>query len=202
MFLKPKRVRKDGKTHTYWVLVESVRTPKGPRHRTVAYLGELKPSEQSGWARLGRSLSGATGATYPLFERDDPGEPVPATVEVDVRGVHVQSTRGFGDVYLVLDELLGVSVDEVQVCIGLVVTREGLPVAYEVFAGNRNDVTTVQEIVQTIESKHGQMNRIPVLDRGMGNEENLAYSLCKTLEQWMARSTLGHAPRTVIEEPA
>ena len=28
MFLKPKRVRKDGKTHTYWVLVESVRTPK------------------------------------------------------------------------------------------------------------------------------------------------------------------------------
>ena len=301
MFLKPKRVRKDGKTHTYWVLVESVRTPKGPRHRTVAYLGELKPSEQSGWARLGRSLSGATGATYPLFERDDPGEPVPATVEVDVRGVHVESTRGFGDVYLALtlwrmlkldvllnrllprgretvpwplvgailtcarfchpsselhvaetwyrstalDELLGVSVDDVgkdrlyrahdqilplkdeierhlkeqfttlfdatydlllydvtstyfegeapfnpqaqrgysrdhrpdckQVCIGLVVTREGLPVAYEVFAGNRNDVTTVQEIVQTIEAKHGQMNRIWVLDRGMVNEENLAY---------------------------
>ena len=41
VFLKPKRVRKDGKTHTYWMLVESVRTPKGPRHRTVAYLGEL-----------------------------------------------------------------------------------------------------------------------------------------------------------------
>jgi transposase len=62
-----------------------------------------------------------------------------------------------------------------QVCIGLVVTREGLPVAYEVFAGNRNDVTTVEEIVDAIESKHGQMNRIWVLDRGMVNEENLAY---------------------------
>ena len=42
MFLKPKRVRKDGKTHTYWVLVESVRTPKGPRHRTVAYLASTQ----------------------------------------------------------------------------------------------------------------------------------------------------------------
>jgi transposase len=62
-----------------------------------------------------------------------------------------------------------------QVCIGLVVTRTGLPVAYEVFAGNRNDVTTVEEIVQAIEAKHGQLNRIWVLDRGMVNEENLAY---------------------------
>ena len=102
MFLKPKRVRKDGKTHTYWALVESVRTPKGPRHRTVAYLGELKSSEQSGWAKLGRSLSGRVEPTLPLFERDEPADPVPSTVQINVRGVRVESTRDFGDVYLAL----------------------------------------------------------------------------------------------------
>ena len=40
--------------------------------------------------------------------------------------------------------------DCVQVCIGLVVTPEGLPLAYEVFDGNRTDVTTVDEIVETM----------------------------------------------------
>lgn len=60
-----------------------------------------------------------------------------------------------------------------QVCIGLVVTPEGLPIAYEVFAGNRADVTTVQEIVQQLEDKYGQAQRIWVMDRGMVSEENL-----------------------------
>ena len=60
-----------------------------------------------------------------------------------------------------------------QVCIGLVVTREGLPVAYEVFDGNRNDVTTVQEIVESMETRYGRPERIWVLDRGMVNPENL-----------------------------
>ena len=60
-----------------------------------------------------------------------------------------------------------------QVCIGLVVTPEGLPIAYEVFAGNRADVTTVQEIVEQMEDKYGQAQRIWVMDRGMVSEENL-----------------------------
>ncbi len=47
-----------------------------------------------------------------------------------------------------------------QVCIGLVVTREGIPLGYEVFAGNRNDVTTWQEIVTTMERRYGRANRI------------------------------------------
>ena len=55
------------------------------------------------------------------------------------------------------------------------VTREGLPVAYEVFDGNRNDVTTVQEIVESMETKYGRAERIWVLDRGMVNPENLTY---------------------------
>jgi transposase len=62
-----------------------------------------------------------------------------------------------------------------QVCIGLVVTPEGLPVAYEVFKGNRADVTTVPEIVQMMEEKYGQAERIWVLDRGMVSEANLAF---------------------------
>jgi hypothetical protein len=62
-----------------------------------------------------------------------------------------------------------------QVCIGLVVTPEGLPLAYEVFAGNRVDVTTVQTIVTTMENKYGQPERLWVLDRGMVSEANLAW---------------------------
>jgi len=60
-----------------------------------------------------------------------------------------------------------------QVCIGLVVSPEGLPLAYEVFAGNRNDVTTVEEIITVMEEKYGQAPRIWVLDRGMVSEENI-----------------------------
>ena len=63
--------------------------------------------------------------------------------------------------------------DCVQVCIGLVVTSEGLPLAYEVFDGNRTDVTTVEEIVEAMEKKYGQARRTWVLDRGMVSEENL-----------------------------
>ena len=46
MFLKRIRVPKNGKRHTYWALVKSVRTARGPRHQVVAYLGELHPSQQ------------------------------------------------------------------------------------------------------------------------------------------------------------
>ena len=62
-----------------------------------------------------------------------------------------------------------------QVCIGLVVSPEGLPLAYEVFAGNRNDVTTVEEIITVLEDKYGQAKRIWVMDRGMVSEENLEF---------------------------
>src|SRR5664280_2247773 len=41
MFLRPNHRSKDGKEHTYWSLVESVRTPDGPRQRTLCHLGEL-----------------------------------------------------------------------------------------------------------------------------------------------------------------
>jgi len=62
-----------------------------------------------------------------------------------------------------------------QVCIGLVCTPEGLPLSFEVFAGNRNDVTTVKEIVLAMEQKYGAAERVWVMDRGMVSEENLAF---------------------------
>jgi transposase len=62
-----------------------------------------------------------------------------------------------------------------QVCIGMVVTPEGLPLAYEVFAGNRADVTTVEDIVDLMEAKYGRAERIWAMDRGMTSEDNLDY---------------------------
>ena len=62
-----------------------------------------------------------------------------------------------------------------QVCIGLVVSPEGLPISYEVFAGNRADVTTIEAIVNMMEDKYGQARRIWVLDRGMISEENIEF---------------------------
>jgi len=62
-----------------------------------------------------------------------------------------------------------------QVCIALIVSRCGMPLGYEVFAGNRTDVTTVQEIVQKIESLYGQAERVWVMDRGMMSRGNVQF---------------------------
>src|SRR5438128_10741186 len=51
MFLRPNNRSKDGKAHTYWSLVETARTPDGPRQRTLCYLGELNGSAHSRWQR-------------------------------------------------------------------------------------------------------------------------------------------------------
>jgi len=63
--------------------------------------------------------------------------------------------------------------DCLQVCIGLVVTEEGLPLGYEVFEGNRHDSKTLETIVEGMERKYGRSQRIWVLDRGIVSEENL-----------------------------
>lgn len=62
-----------------------------------------------------------------------------------------------------------------QVCIGLVCTPEGLPLSFEVFKGNRTDVTTVEEIVKMMEEKYGKAQRVWVMDRGMVSEENIEF---------------------------
>ena len=302
MFLKRLTRRKDGKRHTYWALIESVRTERGPRHRTVAYLGELGASERAGWANVNRLLDHKPDLQAGLFEQaGEDQEGIPEHVQVNVRKVRVGQIRDFGDVYLgltlwraleldkllgrripkgdeeigwadvaavlalarfcepsselhiadtwyrrtALDGLLGIAVEKVnknrlyrgldkvlphkeaieaqlkerfatlfdvkfdlilydvtstyfeglaaanpqaqrgysrdkrfdckQVLIALMVTREGLPIGYEVFAGNRNDMTTLEDVVEGIERKHGKIGRIWVVDRGIASEENLEY---------------------------
>ena len=302
MFLRRYERRSKGCRRTYWALVESLRTGRGSRQRVVAYLGELKRSEQSGWAQLGRTLSGKEKPHRSLFDPphyDDPSEDEPVLVRL--RGVRLERLRDFGDVWMAwglwrllgldrllekvapagreevpwsvvaailtsarfcrpqselhiestwyrgtaLEDLLGVPLDKVhtdrlyggldwllpqkpvieqhlkdrlgtlfdleydlllyditstyfeglcaanplarrgysrdgrpdclQVCIGLVVTTDGIPLGYEVFAGNRNDATTVEEIVEAMERKYGRANRVWVMDRGMVSEENLKF---------------------------
>jgi len=65
--------------------------------------------------------------------------------------------------------------DCVQVNIAMVVTRDGMPLGYEIFPGNTVDVTTVEEIVATMERRFGKANRIWVMDRGMVSAENIAW---------------------------
>ena len=299
MFLRRFQRRKNGKVHSYFALVESYRTAKGSRQRMVNYLGELQPGEESGWAKLGRGLDGKPPPAPTLFdvpaENDDNDE----TVWVDLRGIRLERSRAFGDVWLalglwrlleldellkkllpegreevpwatvaailaiarfcrpsselhiettwyrdtVLDDLLDVPIAKVhtdrlyagldellplkeaiekhlrgrvgelfapsqelliydvtstyfegqceqnpmakrghsrdhrpdclQVCIGLVVTEDGLPLGYEVFEGNRHDSTTLKTIVDTMERKYGRSQRIWVLDRGIVSAANL-----------------------------
>jgi transposase len=62
-----------------------------------------------------------------------------------------------------------------QVCIGLVVTTDGIPLGYEVFDGNTTDSTTVETIVVAMEAKYGRASRVWVMDRGMVSEKNLEF---------------------------
>jgi transposase len=63
--------------------------------------------------------------------------------------------------------------DCVQVVIALVVTPEGLPLAYEVLAGNTADSTTLREFLARIERQYGKAQRIWVMDRGIPTEITL-----------------------------
>ncbi len=65
--------------------------------------------------------------------------------------------------------------DCVQVNIALVVTREGMPLGYEIFPGNTTDVTTVQQIVAGMEARFGKAQRVWVMDRGMVSQENVTW---------------------------
>jgi len=103
MFLRRCKRRKNGKQHTYWALVESYRTAGGSRQRVVAYLGELKNNEESGWAQLGRRLDGRSRPQRSLFDPphyDDPDDDEP--VVINLKGIRLERLRDFGDVWLAL----------------------------------------------------------------------------------------------------
>jgi hypothetical protein len=311
MFIRPITVKKNGKRHAYWALVESYRTCRGPRQRVVSYLGQADAPLRRGVCQT------ATGVPYPrmLFE-----EAEPAWVEVDTSGIRVERCLEFGGPWLgielldklglmaflerlfpdgreqvrwswmaavlivarmcdasselhiaehffaqsALGDLLGIAADTVnddrlyrtldailphkedlqvflktrlgelfdldydlllydvtstyfegqananplaqrgysrdhrpdckQVCIGLVVSKEGIPIGYEVFAGNRHDSTTVQEILETMEHRYGKADRIWVMDRGMLSAENLAL-----LKEGNRRYILG-TPKSMLRQ--
>ena len=301
MYLRRNKKIKGGEAYEYWSLVESVRSARGPRQRTVATIGklpDLDKEERIGWEGIGRILTGRPRPEPELFEKEE--EP-PSWATIDSSRVSVERLRHFGDVYLglllwsklgfadfckehmpegkeeipwsimasilvlarfcapsselqiaevwydktALDDLLGVPGDKInddrlyraldallphkdelsrhlqnrygelfgatfdflfyditstyfegtaagnpqakrgysrdsrpdcpQVCIGLVATKEGLPIAFEIFDGNRSDVTTPKEMVAAMETKYGKANRVWVMDRGMVSEKNLEF---------------------------
>jgi len=298
MFIRPCYRRKNGRRHAYWALVESYRTERGPRQRTVAYLGQLDEAGRLGVKRAAKGNKKPTEQQLQLWEGDSPA---PEWVEVDTAAVRVENQLAFGGPWLALqiirklqldkflkrtipkgkedvpwslmvqvlmvcrlcnpsselhiaehyyrstamNELLGVPPEKVyderlyraldqllphkealekhlknrlgklfglkydlllydvtstyfegeakgnpmaqrgysrdkrsdckQVCIGLVVSRCGMPLGYEVFEGNRTDVTTLQEIVETMERRYGKADRIWVGDRGMMSKKNIEF---------------------------
>ena len=81
-----------------------------------------------------------------------------------------------------------------QVCIALVVTFDGFPLGYEVFAGNIHDSQTLQTIVATMEARHGVLGRVWITDRGIASADNLAW-----LRQTGRRYIIG-APKSELKK--
>jgi len=97
MYLRHTIRKKDGKTHRYWRLVRSVRLGRRVVQQTVAHLGELDSQGQVQARALARSLIGAPEQAD-LFDDGKPDVAVP----VRLKGVRVERSRQFGDVYLAL----------------------------------------------------------------------------------------------------
>jgi transposase len=103
MFLRAYKRLKDGKEHTYYALVESERTPEGPRQRTVAYLGELNHAQERRWQRTVVFYNRHGDAQQlRLFPEDDtvalPDDP--DIVRIRLQQVGWTNARRFGDVWL------------------------------------------------------------------------------------------------------
>jgi transposase len=296
MYLRYTTRKKDGKTHRYWRLVQSVRVGRRVIQQTVAQLGELDAEGRLQARMLARRLIGAPEQAALFDDGTDQ-----RSVSVRLKGVRVERSRQFGDVYLALALWRGVGLDDFcrgvlrpgkeqiawekiaavlvaarlcepsselhiaedwyrrtaladllqlddlqvnkdrlyrgldellehkealeahlskrygelfavenevllydvtstyfegqangnalakrgysrdhrpdckQVCIALVVSFDGFPLGYEVFAGNTHDSTTLQQIVETMERRHGVVGRVWIADRGMASAKNLLW---------------------------
>ena len=105
MFLRANRREKDGKEHTYWSLVETVRTPDGPRQRTLCYLGELNSSAQARWFKT-IEVFNEQGETrqLKLFPSDmEPPDNDPNVARVLINKVRLERARQFGNCYMGLE---------------------------------------------------------------------------------------------------
>jgi transposase len=102
MFLRPNRRTKDGKDHSYWSLVETVRTPDGPRQRTLCYLGELNSSAQARWLKTIEVFNEQGEAQQlKLFPSQvEPPPDDPQVARVLLNKVRLERTRQFGSCWL------------------------------------------------------------------------------------------------------
>ena len=105
MFLRSHQRSKDGKDHSYWSLVETVRTPDGPRQRTLCYLGELNGNAQTRWLKTIEVFNEQGGSRqlklFPAeveFSDNDPN-----VARVLLKKVRVERTRQFGNCFLGLE---------------------------------------------------------------------------------------------------
>lgn len=105
MFLRSNRRSKDGKQHVYWWLVETVRTPDGPRQRTLCYLGELNSSAQARWVKTIEVFNEQGEAQqlklFPSQVEAPPDDPQVARVVLEK--VRLERTRQFGSCWLGLE---------------------------------------------------------------------------------------------------
>jgi transposase len=105
MFLRSNRRSKDGKEHVYWSLVETMRTPDGPRQRTLCYLGELNSSAQARWVKT-IEVFNEQGEAQPLKlfpSQVEPPADDPQVARVVLEKVRLERTRQFGSCWLGLE---------------------------------------------------------------------------------------------------
>jgi transposase len=105
MFLRPNHRGKDGKQHTYWSLVESIRTADGPRQRTLCHLGELNGSDHACWLKTVEVFNeqGEVQQLKLFPSHVEPPADDPQVARVLVNRVRLERTRQFGACYLGLE---------------------------------------------------------------------------------------------------
>ena len=105
MFLRPHSRSKDGKSHAYWSLVEMVRTPDGPRQKTICYLGELNNSAQARWQKTVEVFNDQGDSEQLRLFPSDVAVPDddPQVAQVLLNKVRLERTRAFGSCFLGLD---------------------------------------------------------------------------------------------------
>jgi hypothetical protein len=110
MFIRPCYRRTKCKRQAYWALVEFYRTERGPRQRTVAWLGKLKESERAGVKRTAEGKNKSRFSKLQMFDHED--KPQAEWVEVDAANVRVENQLEFGGAWLALELIRRLQLDE------------------------------------------------------------------------------------------
>jgi transposase len=111
VFLKATRKVVRGKTYTNHLLVESVSTPKGPRHHTICSLGALQPAPREHWLALAHKLEAALSGQQSLLPdasvdslcqrvQARPLSAQPQRVSVIPDQIQIEEAREAGSVYV------------------------------------------------------------------------------------------------------